>query len=421
MDIQAAFERVERDRDYLIDILQKIIQVDTTVPPGINYGRLIDVVEPEYRRLGFETRRVYVPEEKFNQISDDLSGERPNLVASMKNGKPKVSAYAHMDVVPAEGEWAYDPFGGQVVEGKLYGRGTVDMKGSIACFLGALKVLNEMGIEPCFEIDCLLCTDEETGIYPGARYLAEEGYFSNHLAWLELSTVEPIFCLGATGAARATIKAFGRSCHSGMNYLGINAIEQMVPILNELMALKAEVETRLSRIPAMPAPGAPYDKMSPMFNLNIIKGGSKDNIVPAECTLTINRRYIVEERFDDMAAEIEAAVKKGREKSKLLDVTIDIRNLYPPVEIDPETAAARKARAAKRAVSGADQFIYGGIGGSTDLGFVAEILKDQPLEVANFGLIRADNMLAHAADEFVYIDDLVSMTKELVYYFGFEG
>jgi succinyl-diaminopimelate desuccinylase len=228
--------------------------------------------------------------------------------------------------------------------------------------------------------------------------------------------MEPVCTVGAAGSIRVDLKAIGKSCHSGMNYLGVNPIEQLVPVLNRLMDLKEEVEKRLSRIPAFPLPGNPYDKMTPMFNLNIIRGGTKENVVPGECELIINRRYIVDEVYEDVVAEIEEAVEKGKQDSRLLDLTVNVVHSYPPVEVDPETPAARRSRAAKKAVKGYEAFIYGGISGSTDLGFVAEALKPQKLEVASFGLIRASDIRAHAADEFVYIEDLVAMTKELVYY-----
>jgi succinyl-diaminopimelate desuccinylase len=74
---------------------------------------------------------------------------------------------------------------------------------------------------------------------------------------------------------------------------------------------------------------------------------------------------------------------------------------------------------AKKAVGGYEDFVFGGISGSTDLGFVMEALKPRQAQVAGFGLVRATNMLAHAADEYVYVEDLVSMTKELVHYLAF--
>ena len=419
MDFKGAFERVDREEDYIIDMLQKVIAVDTRVPPGENYGELIDVVEPEFLKYGFETKRVVVPDEKITAIPLPLSGPRENLVAQLKNGKPRASAYAHMDVVPIDEQWSKDPFGGELVDGKVYGRGAVDMKNAIACYLGAIKVIHEMGLEPHYDLDCLLCTDEEIGVYPGARYLAEEGYFSPHLIWMELGMVAPVIVIGTEGAINVTIKSIGKSCHSGMNYMGINALEGMVPILNDLMELKSVVEKRTSRIPSFPFPNAPSKQLTPMFNLNVLRSGTKDNIVPGDCTLTINRRYLIEEDYKDVVEEIANVVFKAKSNTKLLDVKMEVTHLYPPVELNPNSNASKKMRAATRAVMGYEDFIFGGLGGSTDLGFVAEILKPNNLEVASFGVIRANNILAHAADEFVYVEDLLNMTKQLVHYMAF--
>jgi len=419
MDYSEAFARVEQEEAYIVDVLKRIIAVDTTVPPGENYAKLIDVVEPEFKKFNFKTQRVLVPPEKVARIPFKLSGERCNLVASLANGKPTASAYAHMDVVPIDEPWTVDPFAGIVKDGKLYGRGTVDMKGSIACYLGAVKVLHDMGLEPHYALDCLLCTDEEIGVYPGSRYLAEEGYFSNHLVWLELGAVDPVVVVGAAGALDAKVTGYGKSCHSGMNYLGINAIEEMVPILQELLILKQDVQKRLSRIPAFPAPGYPYEQMTPMFSITVVQGGTKDNIVPGTCRLTVNRRYHVDERYADIVAEIQAAVARGRQKSKLIDVKIDFNGSYAPVEIDPQSPAAQKMRAAATAVKGYTDFLYGGISGSTDLAMVVDALKPEKLDVACCGLVRAEDIRAHAADEFVYVEDLISMTKQLVHYFAF--
>ena len=419
MDYKEAFARVEQEEAYIVDILKRIIAVDTSVPPGENYAKIVDIVEPEFQRFGFETKRVVVPEEKVRQIPVELSGERCNLVASLKNGKNKASAYAHIDVVPVDEPWSMDPFGGEIVDGKLYGRGTVDMKGSVASYLGAAKVLCEMGIEPHYELDCLLCTDEEIGVYPGARYLAEEGYFSKHLVWLELGAIEPIVVIGAAGSVKVDLTALGKSCHSGMNYLGVNAVEELIPVLHELLTLKKDVERRLSRIPTFPLPEVPYEKMTPMFSMTVIRGGTKDNIVPGECKLTINRRYIVDEIYEDVLTEIQEAVKRGREKSKLLDLKVDFNHVYSPVEIDPDSPASKKMRAAATAVKGYEDFIFGGISGSTDLGLVANALKPEKVDVACFGLVRASDIRAHTADEFVYVEDLITMTKELVHYFAF--
>jgi succinyl-diaminopimelate desuccinylase len=419
MDYKEAFIKVEQGKDYIIDILKAMIAVNTCIPPGENYGKLVDLIEPELKSFGFETRRILVPEEKYRQIPEPLSGERVNLVGVQKNNRPRSSFYGHMDVVPADEGWTVDPFAGELKNGKLYGRGAVDMKGSIAAFLGAAKVIRQMGLEPHFQMECCFCTDEEVGVYPGARYLAEEGYFSDHLVWGELGNIGPATLIGASGAVRADLTAVGKSCHSGMNWMGVNAIEEMIPVMESLMELKGQAEKKTSQIPAFPIPGAPSDRMTPMFNLDVIRGGVKDNVVPGECRLTINRRYIPEEKADEVMAEIDEALLRGRKKSKLLDLQVNYYNLYSPVVIDPDTEAVKKMQAAAAAVWGYQDFILGGITASSDLGMVLEALKAERPRIACCGLIRPGVSAIHGADEYVLVEDLIAMAKQLVHYYVF--
>lgn len=416
MDMQKTMAHIEGLQDYLVDMLSRLIAVDTSVPPGRNYDKLIDIVEPEFQTMGFETKRVVMPPDLVARIPEKLEGDRVNLVASRKNGKPKVSLYAHMDVVPAESDWTMDPFTPLVKDGMLYGRGAVDMKYGIACMLAAAKAIKELGLEPHYEMDCLLCTDEEVGVYPGARYLAEQGYFSPHMMWLELGALEPIFLLGTAGAARIDITGVGKSCHSGSNYLGINALEEMMPIISELLALRDEVQARRSEIAAFPLPDIPSEMMTPMFSLTVLRAGNKDNMVPGEAKLTINRRYLPEEKYEEVVDEIRQAVERGKAKSKLKDVKFEAANAFYPVAVDPASNAAEKQRQALKDVLGYDGLIEGGLSASTDLGFVLEALGGDKFDIATFGNVRLGTMTAHAADEHCNVADLVEMTKLMVHY-----
>ena len=417
MDYNEAFERVEANRDYIVEMLRKLIRIDTSIPPGRNYDKLVAALEPDFEKFGFTTEKVIIPEEKVKEIPYDLEGERVNLVASKDVGKEPVSIYAHMDVVPIEEGWNCDPFAGVVEGDTLYGRGASDMKGSIACLMGALKVMSELSLEPNFNMHCMMCTDEEVGVYPGILHLALNGYVKGHVLNLELGAQEPIVMQACEGAINVTITAIGKSCHSGMNYMGVNALEEMVPIINELLALKEDVEKRESKIPTLPLPGAPSTQLTPMFNLSVIRGGAKANITPGECMLIVNRRYIPEENHEDVVEEIKEAVKRGKAKSKLVDVTVNAVRDYPPVIFDVESPHMKKMMEARRAVHDYGDFLIGGIGGSTDMGCVAEALgTDQFIGVSP---VRADNVTAHAANERVEIPDLLSMTKELVHYLAF--
>lgn len=143
---QKAFDLVGTKEERILELYKKLIGVDTTVPPGKNYDTLLDLIEPEFQRLGFTTERVTIPDELVATIPLPLEGPRQNLVATRSHGKDPVTIYAHMDVVPIEEGWDYDPFGAEYVDGKIYGRGTADMKGAIASVLVAVETMDELGI-----------------------------------------------------------------------------------------------------------------------------------------------------------------------------------------------------------------------------------------------------------------------------------
>ena len=151
-------------------------------------------------------------------------------------------------------------------------------------------------------------------------YLARKGYIPDGPIICMEGMQEPLDWLASAGCVDVSIKVKGKSCHSGMNFLGVNAIEESIPILDELMGLKKVVEKRESQVPGVKMPGAPSDKMTPMFNIDIIKGGTKSNIVPSSCDIVLNRRYIPEEKYDEVVEEIDEAINRGRKGSKALDV-----------------------------------------------------------------------------------------------------
>jgi succinyl-diaminopimelate desuccinylase len=414
--LQRAFDLVDGKTERILEHFRTVISVDTSVPPGKNYDTLVDAVEPHFTALGFQTERVIIPAELLASIPLPLEGPRVNLVATRQsgNGKEPVSIYAHMDVVPIEEGWEHDPFGADLVDGKIYGRGTSDMKGAIAALLTAIEVLDEAGIEPNFDLNVLLCTDEEIGGYPGVWHLAKEGYVKGHMLCLE-GGQDPRIGLASAGSVDVTITTHGKSGHSGMNFLSVNAIDAMLPIMNELAALKAEVERRESDVPGMPHPLAPSTQMTPMFNFAIINAGVKSNIVPSTCTLLINRRYIPDETYEQVTSEILAAVERGQEKSNAVEVTVDFFNVYPAMRLNADGPHMRRMREAAKLVHGYtdEEFLAFGVSGSTDMANVQQVMGWDDIPFRGPG--RVDSR-AHGADEFVRLDDVKSYIKELIYY-----
>ncbi|HVB65782.1 MAG TPA: M20/M25/M40 family metallo-hydrolase [Nitrolancea sp.] len=411
-----AWEIADGKTDQILARFKTVIGVNTVVPPGLNYDTLVDLLEPEFTRLGFETERVVIPDELIADIPLPLQGPRVNLVARRSIGKEPVTIYAHMDVVPIEEGWQHDPFGAELDDGKIYGRGTADMKGSIASLLTAIEVMDEAGVEPNYDLIVCLCTDEEIGGYPGIWHLAKNGYVQGHMLCLE-GGQDPQIGLASAGSVDVTITTIGKSCHSGSNYLGVNSIDAMLPIMNELATLKKDVENRESTVLGVPNEKAPSQYMTPMFNFAIIGAGVKSNIVPATCSLLINRRYIPEETYENVTEEILEAVERGKAKSNALDVKVDFFRVYPAMKME-EGPHMRKMMEALQLVQGyrSDQFTGAGSSGSTDMANVQQELGWGDIPFCGPG---REGSRAHGADEFVYLDDVKAHMKELIHYLAF--
>jgi succinyl-diaminopimelate desuccinylase len=415
MDFSKAFDLVDQQEDKLIERLRKVIGIDNCVPPGESYDKFVDMMEPVFQSYGLNTTRVTVPEEKVKEIPLPLSGERVNLVARANNGKPPLSVYAHMDTVPIEEGWDFDPFAGEIENGRIYGRGIADMKGTIASVWTALDVMQQLGLEPVWDLNILLCTDEEIGVYPGLRYLAEEGYVTAPMLCME-GTQDPVLRLGSNGSLDTIIEVQGKSTHSGRNWSGVNALEETVPILVELMELKKRVEERRSKLPQAPEPGAP-ENLRPMFNIDILHSGVKSNIVPALASVTVNRRFIPEEDVEDVKAEIQEAIDRGAERSRALDVRVQFVENYPSYYQSADHPGAKRLVEALKLVHGYkdEDFVRTGSGGSTDMAFVAQILGTD--EIATVGMGRSGESKAHGSNESVRLSDARAHVKELIYYF----
>lgn len=417
INLNEIYEEVDNlDTDKIMDLMRTVININTTIPPGKNYPEFVKAVKPYFKELEYSTKEVTVPEELLKDDPLGLEGPRVNLVA-VKDFKQKeeISFYAHMDVVPAPNDgkrkWRFNPFEATMLKsGKIYGRGTSDMKGSMVSLILALEIIEKLKLTPKYNINVCLCTDEEGGQYPGIKYLEEEGYVKGIVFCME-GVVTPIIPLGAAGHLDVIIQTHGRSCHSGMNFMGVNALEEMIPILNELMLLKKIVEERESKdIPGFPRPGTGEKRnMTPMFNLDIIRSGEKSNIVPDLCTLTVNRRYIPDENIEDVEKEINEAIKRGREKSKAIDVKTTFIWGYPALKIEGESPATNRIKKVMSLVQNIpiEKIQTIGTSGSTDMGY----LTDYDMIMHGNGNPGSNS---HGVNETIKLKDVKTFTKEII-------
>lgn len=383
----------------MLETLRDLVRFDTVAPPGDNYHEIVDYLVPIFRGLGFETEKVVMPQEIFDQRCGvaGLVGDRANLRARLDLGAEETLAiYTHLDVVPAGEGWSSDPFELDIRDGRVYGRGVADSKGAVAALIAALGAVAACGRHRR-NLEVLLTTDEEVGGYSGLCYFTDEGLVKGD-CMLCMDSFSDDIIIGCNGIITWQATVRGKAVHSGASFLGENAIEKALPVIEALLDLKKEVEARRSTLRAsseLQAYG--LDRVKPILNVNIIHGGIKENIVPDKCVVRGDRRVISEERMEDAAAEMERAVTG-------LGIDLEWRSWmgYPPMRIDPlhpwvseVSSALKKASGKKPKLAGAQY--------SLDQAYVVDVTG---IPSCVYGVGRQTDSNPHGPDENVTLEDL---------------
>lgn len=373
--------------DYL-KVLTDIIAINTSVPPGLNYDKIMDYLEPLFAQVSFQTQKVQIPSELAAGSTD-----RINLLAHRRYPtKPRLIFYAHVDVVPAQG---WDAFAPKVEGGKIYGRGASDMKGEIAALLLALDAVKNKSLK--YDTSVMITTDEEIGQADQIRYL---GRFLEPLAgsyFFDLDSSFGYVAIADLGAIQMDIKIKGKSVHSAMSHLGENAVEKANLLINALTRLKEEVVQRKSKVNAEPSTG--LTKMEARLNINMVHGGIKVNVVPDECLISIDRRLIPEENVANAEKELMQAL------SSVAGVKWEITKIFriptvPPVE-DP--IVDELAEIIKNVTGTTGKY---GEMGSGDFGPIASL--EWKAKHFGTGVIRPESNI-HGKDEFVNQKDIADL------------
>ncbi|WP_441479477.1 M20 family metallopeptidase [Bosea sp. 2KB_26] len=396
--------------------LGAMIEVDTSFPPGQGYGAFATLMEALTHPLGLETERVDVPDELWRVPNGPAAGTRTNLIATRRSGKPVCGLYFHVDTVPAAPGWTTDPLSMSREGERLIGLGAADMKGCIAAVLLALQAAEACNIELAYDPMLLFCTDEEGGLYPGIRYLAEQGRLDGHIVNFNGSAEARIWA-GCFGLFNLLVRVRGQAVHAGEGNrrgLGLNAIEGSLPLLNALAALKAGVATRLSVLP--PPPGKPA--LAAQLNIATIGGGTAGGQVPALLELTLNRRYMPEEAFEDALAEIEETVRRAVASTPGLTVETALVGHLAPTS-DPAGPHWPRWQAAVGAGFGyaPEDFRRWGAASCSDFGWVQRATGRS--EVLLGGLGRPDRNI-HAPGEYTTVSDIIALARAVLAYLSGE-
>jgi succinyl-diaminopimelate desuccinylase len=405
---------IDSHRKDLVDLTCRLVNVNTTVPPGLNYPKISQVLASELKQLGVTPSVSYIPEATIRRkVSPEvgLNGPRPNTYATIRgeHDGPRILLNGHVDVVPADPSgWSHDPFDAVVKKGNIYGRGSADMKGSDACEIYSLKALVETGIKFTGSITPTFTTDEEVGGYSGVNYLIDKHVITKDIDYC-LSTDSGIEALhiASLGDAEYLITVKGRAAHSGRGWTGVNAIEYGASLIEGLKKLGLQVSKRRSRINAEPIWGT--KKMRPGLYVNTARGGLKGNIIPDTFEILVDRRFIPEEKAAQVQREVERVVKDFASEHSEIKVAFKPVLGYDPMVTPPNHPLVQTVRRVARKVLGRDVPPCGSQG-SSDISAVTAL----GVPVAVLGTTRQDSNI-HGNDEHVRINDLVSVTKILAH------
>jgi len=278
---KVVLRRIQSYNHEILDFTKALVAVPTENPPGRAYEKCTKLLSRKLDEIGLDNKVMKVPN----------AGEYPRycIVSFLGKGKRTLYFHGHYDVVPGESEEQFRPY---LKDGKLFGRGSSDMKGGLAAMIYAIKALGELNGELTGRVGLTIVPDEETGGTLGSQYLTEMGLLGrNGIGMLTAEPTNRAIWNANRGAISMKVSIRGRPAHVGLYYEGVNAFENMLIVANALVKLKRDVEKRRTKFRLKPDTA----RRSILLIGGQCQGGTNFNIVPAQCSFTIDRRINPEE------------------------------------------------------------------------------------------------------------------------------
>jgi succinyl-diaminopimelate desuccinylase len=240
---------IDRNTPALLGRLKRLVSFATVNPPGRDYEEVTGYLTRELAKVGLSAKRYPIPGKVMrSRLPESQQGfPRYNVIGKLKvPGATKTIHFnAHFDVVPVSGTWRHgSPFSGAVEKGVIFGRGTADMKGSIASLLTALDALGSTRTRPLMNIEVSFTADEETDSYLGARWVVDEAPVRPDYAIVMEGAEGNQVCCGHNGTLWMEVVVHGRAAHGSTPQEGVNALEKMAALVLELETYKTRIARR---------------------------------------------------------------------------------------------------------------------------------------------------------------------------------
>ncbi len=292
-----------------VAFLREMVRVPTDTPPGDNRPhaeRAAELLEA----MGLGVERLVVPAQ---QVTDAGLKSLTNLVVRHRFGDgPTIALNAHGDVVPPGAGWTHPPYGAEMVDGRMYGRGVAVSKSDFATYTFALNALRSLGRALAGTVELHFTYDEEYGGELGPGWLLAQGHSRPDLALG--AGFSYAIVTAHNGCLQLEVTVHGVAAHAAMPETGVDALAGSVAIIQALYAQRADYARLRSQVAGIG---------SPTINIGRIEGGINTNVVPDCVSFRLDRRMIPEE--DPVA--VETALRQAIQAAAPAGVRVDVRRL----------------------------------------------------------------------------------------------
>jgi succinyl-diaminopimelate desuccinylase len=351
-------------------LLKKLIQADSTASSG-EMG-VAQVIAEQLRGSGVDC------------TIDKWGANRANLLARVKSSgsRPGLLFACHLDVVPAGTGWSKSPFSGVEESGKIYGRGSADMKGGISALVTALLELVDSGMDWAGDLVILGAAGEETDSCGAMRFVADYADELPSLAGIILPEPTDFAVVTAhRGMLWLEATTHGKSAHGSAPQLGVNAIKSMQMLLDELDSYHIQAK--------------PHKLLGPCsISVNTIRGGGAINVVPDRCTIGMDIRTLPGQNHEGLIDDLKGIFLKLSRRDAEFEGKVSVIRRVDGLETDSNCEFVRDFCS----VVGAGE--TKAVGFTTDGPHFAEL----GAPVVIFGPGKPE--LCHKGDEYIEIKDM---------------
>lgn len=396
---------IDRSAPVLLGRLKRLVSFPTINPPGEDYEAVTGYLTRELTRIGLQARRIPIPG-RLLRSSLPLSQHgypRYNVLGKLKvpGARKTIHFNAHYDVVPVSGTWRHgSPFSGAVEKGLIYGRGTADMKGSIASLITAIDAIQRTRTRPLMNIEVSFTADEETDSFLGARWVVDEAPIRPDYAIVMEGGEGDEVCCGHNGTLWLEVTVHGRAAHGSRPEEGVNALEKMAALVLGLEAYKKRIARRTFVTPE-------GKTMRPTINVGGVFScgeGAKINTVPAQASFSIDRRVLAIEDHGAAEQDLRAFLASAARRIPGCRITVSKVSENFSCFTKPSHPFFKAMAASVRRVRGRPT-VFNVSTGFNDIHYFSQHLKIPTLGYGPGG----DDI--HAVDERARVKDLVSAAK----------